>query len=137
MESVLSGMYLRNFLSNRYYNEPPVGGYQVNEEHEYVLPDSDDISSSLLLEIVTQFGSPEVESFMKTIKREQIKTLPCKKIKKDDVCVDFACPICIENFKEHEQYRKLSCSHCFHKKCIDKWFKKDHTECPMCRAEIL
>jgi hypothetical protein len=126
-----------NTLSNRYYNQPPVGGYQVNEEYEYVLPDNDDLSSTVLLEIVTRFGSPEVDSFMKSIKREQIKLLSCKKVKASQVNGDFVCPICIEPFKQNEHYRELSCQHCFHKKCIDRWFKREHTDCPMCRTQII
>jgi len=124
-------------LSTRYYNEPPYGGYQINEEHEYMLPDSDDISSTFLLEIVTQFGSPEIDSFMKTIKKEQIKELCCKRVKHEQVIPDFVCAICLEQFKEKEFYRPLECSHCFHKKCIDRWFKREHTDCPMCRTKIL
>ena len=124
-------------LSNRYYNEPPNGGYQVNEEYEYVLPDNDDITSTVLLEIVTHFGSPELDSFMKKIKQEQIKALPCKRVKSAQVSSEFVCPICIDTFKEREMYRNLKCSHCFHKKCIDNWFKKDHSECPMCRTNAI
>ena len=32
-------------ISNRYYNSPPVGGYELNEEYDYIFPDNDDISS--------------------------------------------------------------------------------------------
>jgi len=144
MESILN-IYrnsIRNLnndtrISTRYYNEPPNGGYELNEEYDYILPDNDDISSTFLLEIVTNFGSPEIDSFMKTIKVEQIKQLSCKKVKKSQVSQDFVCPICIENFKENEYYRPLECSHCFHKKCIDRWFKKEHVDCPMCRTKII
>ena len=127
-----------NVLSTRYYNEPPQGGYNVNEEHEYILPDNDDVSSVVLLEIVTRFGSPETDSFMKSVRRDQIKNIgKYKKVKKDDDMCTIVCPICIEEFKENEFYRKLECSHCFHKRCIDKWFRKDHSDCPMCRTKII
>jgi hypothetical protein len=126
------------FLSSRYYNDPPAGGYQINEEHEYILPDNDDITSAVLLEVVTSFGSPETESYLKNIRRNQIKNIgKYKKIKKDDPLKETDCPICIESFKENEFYRKLDCGHCFHKRCIDRWFRKDHSECPMCRKKIL
>ena len=142
--TLLNDIFLRNpinrrthVISSRYYNDPPNGGYQINEEHEYILPDNDDISSTLLLEIVTRFGSPETESFMKSVRRDQIKGIgKYKKIKENEMC-QLECPICLENFKINEFYRKLDCSHCFHKRCIDRWFRKDHSDCPMCRAKII
>jgi hypothetical protein len=137
IHELVTNNFPRNNLSSRYYNQPPTGGYQVNEEYEYVLPDNDDISSTVLLEIVTRFGSPEIDSFMNTIKREQIKNLKCKRVKSHEVNVDFVCAICIENFKTNEFYRQLTCKHCFHKKCIDRWFKREHNDCPMCRTKVI
>ena len=130
----------RNFhiISSRYYNDPPQGGYQINEEHDYILPDDDDITSSVLLEIVTRFGSPETESFFKNCRRTQIKGIgKYKKVTKDSELLEVVCPICLENFKENEYYRTLECTHSFHKKCIDRWFRKDHSDCPMCRTKII
>jgi Ring finger domain len=126
-----------NIISSRYYNDPPNGGYQINEEHDYILPDNDDLSSTVLLEIVTRFGSPETDSFMKHLRRDQIKNIgKYKKIKNDAEICETVCPICLEQFKENEFYRKLDCSHCFHKRCIDRWFRKDHSDCPMCRTKV-
>lgn len=43
------------------------------------------------------------------------------------------CGICLCEINEREFVRKLSiCNHYFHKKCIDKWLKKNIC-CPMCR----
>jgi hypothetical protein len=140
LTSLIYGMvssFNNNRISTRYYNQPPVGGYEVTEEYEYVIPDDDDISSTVLLELVTQFGSPELDSFMKKVKTDRIKSLSCKRVKQKDLNCDFTCPICIDTFKENEYYRKLKCTHCFHKKCIDSWFKKDHSDCPMCRTKII
>jgi len=124
------------FLSSRYYNDPPAGGYQINEEHEYIFPDRDDISSTVLLEVVTRFGTPPENE--KNQRRDQIKNIgKYKKVKKDDPLKDTDCPICIDCFKDNEFYRKLDCGHCFHKRCIDHWFRKDHSECPMCRKKII
>jgi hypothetical protein len=33
--------------------------------------------------------------------------------------------ICLENFKNGEKLRKLSCYHIFHIKCINDWFQKE------------
>ena len=61
-----------------------------------------------------------------------------KQIKKNDKLIinKNKCSICLENYKINEYKRILpSCNHCFHKKCIDKWFKEnDSKECPICRC---
>jgi hypothetical protein len=131
---------VRNIRSNRYFNTPPVGGYNVTEEYEYILPDRDDISSTILLDIVTRFGSPgndSIHEHMKQHRRDQIKNIgKYKKIKElGEICPE--CSICLEEFKQGEYYRKLECTHTFHKKCIDRWFKRDHSDCPLCRKKII
>ena len=60
-----------------------------------------------------------------------------EKIKKNDIIVNENCLICIEKYKIHEFKRLLpNCKHCFHKKCIDKWLKKN-ASCPICRDKII
>jgi hypothetical protein len=129
----------RNFqiLSSRYYNDPPQGGYRVNEEHEYILPDDDDISSSILLETIMRFGSPETECFLKNCKKNQLKNIKYKKITSSSELLQTSCSICIDEFKENEYYRTLGCNHTFHKRCIDRWFRKDHSDCPLCRTKAI
>jgi len=46
------------------------------------------------------------------------------------------CPICINNYKINEGIRILPCNHTFHKKCVDKWFKKSSFTCPTCRKDF-
>ena len=56
------------------------------------------------------------------------------KIKKDDLLItnQDQCIICLEEYKVGLYKRKLMCGHIFHKKCVDRWFKKDE-RCPICR----
>ena len=134
VRNVILNTYLRNsnLIISRYYNDPPNGGHQVNEEHEYILPDSDDISSIAIFEILTRCENEKKLFFnpKKTIK------LNLKKIKENDCLIDSVCSICLDNYKKNEYYRTLDCKHVFHKKCIDVWLKKDHLNCPMCRSNI-
>lgn len=46
------------------------------------------------------------------------------------------CPICVECFLPSETYHQLSCNHCFHSICIEKWLMTDLDElsCPLCRC---
>lgn len=110
----------------------------VNTEHVYHL-DNDDLSSSILLDVITQFGSPGSDSGwiekIKTKRKQQLKQISYKKIKENDPVLEETCSICLENFQVGEYKRKLKCCHTFHKKCIDHWFKSDHSDCPMCRAD--
>jgi hypothetical protein len=130
---------LNNIISSRYYNNPPHGGYHVNEEHEYIFPDQDDISALVFLDVATRFGSPGSDCDMKELRKNKIKQIgKYRKVKTSDTCLlENQCPICLDNFQVGEYHRTLDCNHSFHKKCIDRWFKKDHCECPMCRKTII
>jgi hypothetical protein len=60
------------------------------------------------------------------------------KIKKNDIIETETenCFICMESYNYGEFKRLLpNCKHCFHKKCIDKWLKKN-ASCPVCRDEL-
>ena len=35
------------------------------------------------------------------------------------------CTICMEEFKNGDELRRLNCLHIFHKNCIDPWLKKN------------
>lgn len=42
------------------------------------------------------------------------------------------CAICLDGFKAKQRCRELPCGHIFHKKCVDRWLKKN-PRCPICR----
>jgi len=46
------------------------------------------------------------------------------------------CSICIDDIKRLQLYRKLDCSHVFHKTCIDSWFERK-LSCPLCRVSLI
>ena len=57
------------------------------------------------------------------------------KIKENDDLIkeNKKCSICMQIYKAGEYKRVLpNCTHVFHKKCIDAWFKINGT-CPICR----
>lgn len=45
------------------------------------------------------------------------------------------CAICQEQIQQTENCRRLSCSHTYHRSCIDTWFQRS-TRCPTCRHDI-
>lgn len=68
---------------------------------------------------------------LKSATPEMIKNLGgYKRIKEDS---QDECAICLDNYVLNEGVRDLKCNHRFHKKCIDKWFKRS-LNCPVCRA---
>jgi len=126
--------FVQSNLSTRYYNTPPIGGYQVNEEHEYTF-DYDDINALIFLDITTRFASPVTDIELKNIRKKKIKQIKYHKVKKETTLHE--CPICLEEINTGEYEKKLNCNHCFHKKCIDRWFNKENDCCPMCRLKVI
>ena len=45
------------------------------------------------------------------------------------------CIICLDDFKNGDKVSFLPCTHFFHYKCINSWFKNKNT-CPLCKKEI-
>lgn len=46
-----------------------------------------------------------------------------------------ACCICLTNYENDDELRELTCSHLFHKGCVDKWLKIN-AMCPLCKGEV-
>ena len=123
-----------NIISRRYYNTPPIGGYVMQEDSdsseylEYYEYTHDDLNSLVLLDTIHDIS---------IINNNNNKLNGYKRIKDSNVLLlESQCPICLDLFKKNECYRVLHCNHIFHKKCIDRWIKKDKNECPMCRTNI-
>lgn len=45
------------------------------------------------------------------------------------------CMVCLSDFEEDEDLRKLPCNHMFHAACIDEWLHRC-TDCPICKCNI-
>ncbi|XP_002730880.1 uncharacterized protein LOC100376149 [Saccoglossus kowalevskii] len=48
----------------------------------------------------------------------------------------YICAICLEQFKDGDELRVVSCSHEFHRHCVDPWLIKNRT-CPLCLHNII
>lgn len=46
------------------------------------------------------------------------------------------CSICLLSFSSEQWVRELSCSHVFHRECLDGWLATD-TTCPLCRVSCI
>ncbi|KAG0237322.1 cytochrome c oxidase subunit 1 [Actinomortierella wolfii] len=48
---------------------------------------------------------------------------------------DATCSICLCEYEDDEELRKMPCLHYFHKSCVDEWLKL-HKSCPLCKRDI-
>lgn len=51
---------------------------------------------------------------------------------------DVMCAVCLNIMERQEEVRMLmSCSHIFHRRCLDKWVDYGQKTCPLCRSPFL
>lgn len=84
-------------------------------------------------------GEGEEKSCFKNCKEINSQLCKFEKIKDNDELLksNECCNICCANYTIGEYKRTIpNCKHVFHKKCIDKWLKKNST-CPMCRDNLI
>jgi len=99
--------------------------------------DENNIQFNIEFEIIHHNNDEEDYSYFNNCKEINEIIGKSEKIKKNDIIVNENCLICIEKYKIQEFKRLLpNCKHCFHKKCIDKWLKKN-ASCPICRDKII
>ncbi|XP_072020687.1 LOW QUALITY PROTEIN: uncharacterized protein [Amphiura filiformis] len=53
----------------------------------------------------------------------------------EDEDLDEKCTICLCNFEDEEDVRRLPCMHLFHQDCVDRWLSTNK-RCPICRVDI-
>ena len=67
----------------------------------------------------------EEEEFNKETEIVDFEIFPCME-----------CPVCLENFIENDNLKKIKCNHIFHENCIKQWLCNESNKCPICRIEI-
>mmetsp|Transcript_44997 Transcript_44997/g.104144 ORF Transcript_44997/g.104144 Transcript_44997/m.104144 type:complete len:511 (+) Transcript_44997:87-1619(+) len=50
----------------------------------------------------------------------------------EDVCL--ACMVCLGDFEQGVECRRLRCGHAFHRQCVDEWLQRSPV-CPVCKTE--
>ena len=60
---------------------------------------------------------------------------PATKADVEKLGLEFECAICQQ--KEIIAPLKLECNHVFCEECVEPWFEKDNTTCPLCRAVVV
>lgn len=65
----------------------------------------------------------------------RINAIPTVTVTAEQARDNLQCAICMDDFKENEQAKRLPCSHHFHEKCISQWLRL-HGTCPTCRVTL-
>lgn len=79
------------------------------------------------------------QRYLKSVAQKAIQKLKLRTIKKGDEEVgseSHSCAVCIEGYNHGEVVMILTCSHFFHKSCVEPWLL-EHRTCPMCKSNIL
>nr|XP_043619993.1 RING-H2 finger protein ATL54-like [Erigeron canadensis] len=103
---------------------PPSPSPENQENHDH---DLNDVVDHPIWYIRTTGLQPSVINGIKVVKFD-----------KNDKMIDGSdCLVCLSEFEENDMARLLPiCKHVFHISCIDTWLRS-HTNCPLCRAEIV
>jgi len=65
----------------------------------------------------------------------RINSIPTIKITSEQARDNLQCAICMDDFKENDEAKRLPCSHHFHQDCISRWLRL-HGTCPTCRVTL-
>ena len=79
--------------------------------------------------LVLEHLDPEVPQFNK---QEKECESACDQLESR---ISTACSICLCDYEDQEELRRLPCDHYFHKECVDEWLKLKRT-CPLCKRDI-
>ncbi|CAD7956888.1 unnamed protein product [Amoebophrya sp. A25] len=68
-----------------------------------------------------------------TISNVEKVTIDLNQLREDDG--QLTCMVCLCEFEDQEEARRLPCRHTFHAGCIDEWLRRS-CECPICKHNV-
>ena len=71
------------------------------------------------------------EKYIKPTKKSDIKIVDGKVIEDEAE----KCSVCLIDYEDNVEIRKLPCEHIFHPPCIDTWLRTNKT-CPLCKRDV-
>ena len=64
-----------------------------------------------------------------------LSSFPNVQVKQESDDEGDKCTICLSEFEDSEDVRRLPCMHLFHTACVDQWLSSNK-RCPICRVDI-
>ena len=107
---------------NQLYNQPPNPANNLFYSFNFTLPS--------FLPLVIPITTNHVD-LDKITTLEKFSNLDTDTQSKFNTCL-----ICLDDFKQDSEIRKIKCVHIFHKECIDPWLLKESYSCPLCRIAL-
>ncbi|CAF0959255.1 unnamed protein product [Adineta steineri] len=104
----------------------------MSPSHEiFSVPSTFNIQFSDIFDLIMPDETPVVGLTDSELERLPtiIYSKTCKNIKIDDKCA-----VCLSEYINGEELKRLRCKHYFHSECINPWLKTS-TRCPICRGE--
>ncbi|KAK9700529.1 hypothetical protein K7432_012145 [Basidiobolus ranarum] len=74
-------------------------------------------------------GSPVIQL------RTASQTPLLDRISGDESAIHPVCSVCLDDFRDGDQVRRLPCQHDFHTKCVDMWLTSKSNKCPLCKVD--
>jgi hypothetical protein len=134
LEQILRNILLSHVIMSEQHRHVPHGGETLIRVHLIPYSGENSIPANVLARCVPR------SNFLRRKRRRDshVSHLPAySKIKADQLSnLEDGCPVCREAYKSGEYMRELPiCKHSFHKRCIDRWLRKDRgrMSCPICR----
>ena len=95
-----------------------------------ICPNPDQMSYEQLLSLENQIGKVNTG-----LTKQELKLIPVKAYTSTRFDDQKQCIICQDDFELGDKVKELSCSHIYHRNCIDEWLVKEK-KCPCCNKEI-
>lgn len=113
---------------------------QAAEQVAHLEDDEGNLSYDTLLQIGDRIGDVKSERWAME-SASHINQLPVQvfiegQLGPDADDSEHKCLVCQCEYEEGDELRRLPCSHCFHRGCVDQWLKSKDV-CPYCRVSIV
>jgi len=94
------------------------------------------LAAQLALRLAQMNPVFEEEDIPRGVPQRVINSFPVQQFKQGCMPAENAlCSICLNDYEEGDELRRLPCTHLFHSPCIDRWLS-NHLTCPLCIQSV-